>query len=141
MAEGHVRYYILFANYEQGLRLHDLLDGEIQPTSAPDDDDGAYVQAGPADDGSSALSPEGQALQNALSGLAEDANKTDLLYEDVLTEGYHYLTAEEYTQAMDAFLAFVQDELGETYDHYSAMAQFTLDAIRSGRAKIGVPDL
>ena len=25
MAEGDVRYYILFANYEQGLALHDLL--------------------------------------------------------------------------------------------------------------------
>ena len=31
MAEEHVRYYILFANYEQGLHLHDLLDGENIP--------------------------------------------------------------------------------------------------------------
>ena len=27
MPEGGLRYYILFANYEQGLHLHDLLDG------------------------------------------------------------------------------------------------------------------
>lgn len=122
--------------------LNDLLDGEIQPTSAPDGDDGAYVQAGPADDGSSALSPEGQALQNALNGLAEDANKTDLLYEDVLTEGYHYLTAEEYIQEMDAFFAVVKDGADqEYYDSLYAWAQFTLEAIRSGRANIGVPDL
>ena len=26
MAEGHIRWYILFRNYEQGLALHDLLD-------------------------------------------------------------------------------------------------------------------
>lgn len=26
MAEDEIRYYILFANYEQGLSLHDLLD-------------------------------------------------------------------------------------------------------------------
>ena len=26
MAEGHIRWYILFHNYEQGLALHDLLD-------------------------------------------------------------------------------------------------------------------
>ncbi|MBQ7801105.1 MAG: DUF3343 domain-containing protein [Oscillospiraceae bacterium] len=26
MADGHVRWYILFRNYEQGLALHDLLD-------------------------------------------------------------------------------------------------------------------
>ncbi|MBO5130579.1 MAG: DUF3343 domain-containing protein [Oscillospiraceae bacterium] len=26
MAEGHIRWYILFQNYEQGLALHDLLD-------------------------------------------------------------------------------------------------------------------
>ena len=25
MAEGGIRYYILFANYEQGMSLHDLL--------------------------------------------------------------------------------------------------------------------
>lgn len=25
MAEGSIRYYILFANYEQGLKLHNLL--------------------------------------------------------------------------------------------------------------------
>ena len=26
MAEGHLRWYILFSTYEQGLALHDLLD-------------------------------------------------------------------------------------------------------------------
>ena len=26
MAEGHLRWYILFRTYEQGLALHDLLD-------------------------------------------------------------------------------------------------------------------
>ena len=26
MAEGHLRWYILFRSYEQGLALHDLLD-------------------------------------------------------------------------------------------------------------------
>lgn len=26
MAEGHIRWYILFQTYEQGLALHDLLD-------------------------------------------------------------------------------------------------------------------
>lgn len=31
MAEEQVRYYILFANYEQGLALHDLLDRENIP--------------------------------------------------------------------------------------------------------------
>lgn len=31
MAEEQVRYYILFANYEQGLSLHDLLDQEGIP--------------------------------------------------------------------------------------------------------------
>lgn len=31
MAEEQVRYYILFANYEQGLALHDLLDREGIP--------------------------------------------------------------------------------------------------------------
>lgn len=28
MIEGRLRYYILFANYEQGLRLHDCLSKE-----------------------------------------------------------------------------------------------------------------
>lgn len=31
MAEDQLRYYILFANYEQGLYLHDLLDREGIP--------------------------------------------------------------------------------------------------------------
>ena len=31
MAENTLRYYILFANYEQGLALHDLLDAEDIP--------------------------------------------------------------------------------------------------------------
>ncbi len=36
MAEGGLRYYILFANYEQGLALHDLLtDSGVKNRIAP----------------------------------------------------------------------------------------------------------
>lgn len=31
MTDSHVRYYILFGTYEEGLALHDILDGEEIP--------------------------------------------------------------------------------------------------------------
>lgn len=118
-------------------------------TSPPAEADAPEGTVVVIEDGIKSLSPEQQELLDvvtqaaqAQNDLAEDTDDGDMLYKDVLTEGYHYLTAEEYIQEMDAFFAVVKNGADqEYYDSLYAWAQFTLEAIRSGRANIGVPDL
>ena len=113
-------------------------------TSPPAEPDTPEETVVVTEDDTQSLDPQQQELLDVAQGqddLAEDTGDGDMLYEDVLTEGYHYLTAEEYTQEMDAFFAVVKDGADqEYYDSLYAWAQFTLEAIRSGRVKIGVSD-